>query len=121
MDEADSPITSLSAVTIGVSNMARSVAFYRGLGFVVRHGGETESFTSFYAGSGYLNLALYPERSPHWWGRVIFYVEDVDRHYRRVLERGIRPERAPEDAPWGERYFHVIDPDGHEVSFAHPL
>jgi uncharacterized glyoxalase superfamily protein PhnB len=28
---------------------------------------------------------------------------------------------APSDAPWGERYFHVTDPDGHELSFARPL
>jgi uncharacterized glyoxalase superfamily protein PhnB len=27
----------------------------------------------------------------------------------------------PADAPWGERYFHVRDPDGHELSFARPL
>jgi uncharacterized glyoxalase superfamily protein PhnB len=28
---------------------------------------------------------------------------------------------APADAPWGERYFHVQDPAGHEVSIARPL
>ncbi|MGH8701888.1 MAG: VOC family protein, partial [Burkholderiales bacterium] len=27
----------------------------------------------------------------------------------------------PADAPWGERYFHISDPDGHELSFARPL
>ncbi|MFA9459933.1 VOC family protein [Thiohalorhabdus sp. Cl-TMA] len=121
MAEADIPITALSAVTVGVSSMARSVAFYRGLGFVMRYGGETESFTSFHAGAGYLNLAHYPERSAHWWGRIIFYVDDVDRQYRRALDQGIDPEFPPEDAPWGERYFHIIDPDGHEISFAKPL
>ena len=28
------------------------------------------------------------------------------------------PAPAPTDAPWGERYFHLRDPDGHELSFA---
>jgi uncharacterized glyoxalase superfamily protein PhnB len=28
---------------------------------------------------------------------------------------------APSDAPWGERYFHIRDPDGHELSFARRL
>jgi hypothetical protein len=28
---------------------------------------------------------------------------------------------APRDAEWGERFFHLIDPDGHELSFARPL
>jgi len=27
----------------------------------------------------------------------------------------------PADAPWGERYFHILDPDGHELSFARRL
>ena len=27
----------------------------------------------------------------------------------------------PRDAEWGERYFHILDPDGHELSFARPL
>ena len=26
----------------------------------------------------------------------------------------------PRDAPWGERYFHMRDPDGHELSSARP-
>jgi hypothetical protein len=30
------------------------------------------------------------------------------------------PER-PRDATWNERYFHFLDPDGHELSFATPL
>ncbi|MHC4164482.1 MAG: VOC family protein, partial [Planctomycetota bacterium] len=30
-------------------------------------------------------------------------------------------EAAPADAEWGERYFHITDPDGHELSFARPL
>ena len=33
----------------------------------------------------------------------------------------VTPAFAPQDAPWGERYFHLIDPDGHELSFAKPL
>jgi uncharacterized glyoxalase superfamily protein PhnB len=28
---------------------------------------------------------------------------------------------CPRDAEWGERFFHLSDPDGHELSFARPL
>jgi uncharacterized glyoxalase superfamily protein PhnB len=28
---------------------------------------------------------------------------------------------VPRDAEWGERFFHLVDPDGHELSFARPL
>jgi uncharacterized glyoxalase superfamily protein PhnB len=31
------------------------------------------------------------------------------------------PADKPRNASWGERYFHMRDPDGHELSFARPL
>ncbi|MBO0714526.1 MAG: VOC family protein, partial [Acidimicrobiales bacterium] len=63
-----------------------------------------------------------PGRSPgDVWGRVVLFVDDVDAMYRRALAAGFTPAGAPADAPWGERYFHIRDPDGHELSFARPL
>ena len=56
-----------------------------------------------------------------WWGRLIFHVSDVDALYRRALDLGLSPEAGPRDAEWGERYFHLTDPDGHELSFARLL
>jgi uncharacterized glyoxalase superfamily protein PhnB len=35
-------------------------------------------------------------------------------------DQGFHPE-GPQDASWGERYFHLPDPDGHELSFARPI
>jgi len=110
----------ISAVTLFTADMARAVRFYRALGFPLRFGGEEAGFTSFCVGPGYLNLA--PGTPPgRLWGRTIFYVSDVDAMYRRVRAAGIQAQTAPADAPWGERYFHVRDPDGHELSFARPL
>jgi uncharacterized glyoxalase superfamily protein PhnB len=54
-------------------------------------------------------------------GRVIFYHSDVESLHASVLAAGYRPDTAPRDAEWGERFFHVTDPDGHELSFAKPL
>jgi uncharacterized glyoxalase superfamily protein PhnB len=45
----------------------------------------------------------------------------VDALYARAVARGLSPQFAPRDATWGERYFHLTDPDGHELSFARPL
>lgn len=101
---------------------ATGCPIYRALGFEVLHGGEQSSFTSFRAGAGHLNLIAQPaDRRWSWWGRVIFYVADVDALYDRSLAAGYQPATAPRDAEWGERYFHLIDPDGHELSFARPL
>ena len=116
------PLEGISAVTLATHDMARAVRFYQALGFTLCYGGEGHSFTSLQAGACFLNLLSQPAgRSWSWWGRVIFRVADVDALYRRALAAGLRPEGAPRDAPWGERYFHLTDPDGHELSFAQPL
>ena len=115
-------IEGISAVTLGTHEMPRAVRFYRTLGFEVLHVGEDSSFTSFRAGTSYLNLITQPtERRWSWWGRVIFYFADVDALYDRALTAGYQPATVPHDAEWGERFFHLIDPDGHELSFARPL
>ena len=115
-------IEGISAVTLGTHEMLRAVRFYRALGFEALRGNEQWSFTSFRAGMSYLNLVAQPaERRWSWWGRVIFFVADVDALYKRALAAGCQPTTAPSDAEWGERFFHLIDPDGHELSFARPL
>lgn len=115
-------IESLSAITLTTRDMASSVTFYEALGFECVKGGTDAPFTSFQAGSQFLNLMFIGGSRPQdRWGRAIICVSNVDAMYRRALAHGIEPEFAPRDAVWGERYFHVIDPDGHEISFARPL
>ena len=120
-DESPSPsIESISAITLATADMGRAVEFYRNLGFPLLYGGEEASFTSFSVGPGFLNL-IAQSRERAWWGRVILYVSDVDEMYQRALSQGVKPDTAPRDAEWGERCFHLTDPDGHELSFARPL
>ena len=115
-------IEAISAVTLATHDMESAVRFYRALGFDLLHGGETAAFSSCRAGPNYLNLIAQPEqRHWSWWGRLIFYVADVDAVYERALRVGLEPSTLPRDAEWGERYFHLTDPDGHELSFARPL
>jgi catechol 2,3-dioxygenase-like lactoylglutathione lyase family enzyme len=115
-------IESISALTLATHDMARAVAFYRALGFELLYGGAAAGFTCFRVGTGYLNLIAEPaKRQLSWWGRAIFHVSDVDALYQRAVAAGYRPAAAPRDAEWGERYFHLADPDGHELSFARPL
>jgi len=117
------PVESISAVTLRTADMAQAVAFYEALGFQSLYGGAEARFTSFRIGPGFLNLELDaagPARRAVW-GRVVFWVDDVDAMYQRALATGVGPETAPVDASWGERYFHVRDRDGHELSFARPL
>lgn len=115
-------IDSISAVTLATHDMTKAVRFYVALGFPLRYGGEGASFTSFSAGNACLNLTTEgSEREWSWWGRVIFYVSDVDTFHHRACAAGLLPDFSPRDATWGERYFHISDPDRHELSFATPL
>jgi catechol 2,3-dioxygenase-like lactoylglutathione lyase family enzyme len=115
-------ITGISAVTLATHDMRRAVAFYRLLEMRLLYGGEEAAFTSFAAGDNFLNLIAQPaERGWSWWGRLIFYHSDLDGLHTRLAGAGYRPDFPPHDAAWGERYFHITDPDGHELSFAWPL
>ena len=115
-------IQGISAVTLATHDMRRAVRFYSLLELPLVHGGEEASFTSFRAGGNFLNLIAQPaERRWAGGGRRIFYLADVDALHARLIAAGVRPDSAPRDAAWGERFFHVTDPDGHELSFAWPL
>lgn len=117
------PVESLNAVTLATADMAAAVAFYDALGFRRVSGSADEAFTTYRVGPATLNLQLDPAHAPlaSIWGRVIFFVDDVDSVYARVVAAGFRPSAEPADGLWGERYFHVHDPDGHELSFARPI
>ena len=117
-------VQSLSAVTLVTHDMAASVGFYAIVGLERAYGGPEATFTSLHVGpSSFLNLQLDPDWVPptQSWGRFIVWVDDVDAAHQRLVDAGHRPAQPPADAPWGERYFHVVDPAGHEVSIARPL
>lgn len=114
-------IKHISAATFAAQDMDRSIAFYEKCGFRVIFGGPETSFSSLQAGDAYVNLIHLPDYDFRWWGRAIFRVDKVDEHYRMICDAGLKPQAPPKDAAWGERYFHITDPDGHELSFAELL
>jgi catechol 2,3-dioxygenase-like lactoylglutathione lyase family enzyme len=102
--------------------MATSVSFYGALGFELTYGGVEAAFSSLRFGQCFVNLALREIETPvPWWGRVIFHVPNVDAVYHKAMASGFDVEAPPRDASWGERFFHVTDPAGHQLSFAKPL
>src|ERR1700693_49286 len=114
-------VEKIAAVTLRVADMRRSVRFYRDvLGMGIVFGGENAFFSSLRAKGGSAPiLNLEQGRSVTGWGRMIFYVADVDAFWEYLRGKGLQPE-SPRDASWGERYFHMPDPDGYELSFACP-
>ena len=114
-------VEKISAVTLKVASMRTSVRFYKDvLGMEIIYGGEGGSFSSLRAKDAECPiLNLEQGRSVPGWGRMIFYVADVDAFWEHLRGKGFQAE-SPRDAHWGERYFHMPDPDGHELSFARP-
>jgi len=114
-------------------------------------GSPSDHFTTFEIGEGststtYLNLELVGEGGENDgsdfykksnvekvnvkvnedFGRIIFHAENVDGLYSYMkhdeyISKHIVFENEPTNAPWGERFFHIREPDGYQLSFAQPL
>jgi catechol 2,3-dioxygenase-like lactoylglutathione lyase family enzyme len=113
-------IQHISAVTFAVRTMPEAIAFYTKLGFTLAYGGPEARFSTLQAGAAFVNLVVTPGHTPAWWGRTIFRVAAVEPLYRLALAQGLAPA-PPQEGTWGERYFHLTDPNGHELSFAELL
>ena len=122
-------ILKISAVTLSTDDMKKSVNFYSKIpNFKIVYGGPDSQFTSFLiedTAKSYLNLKLHGVHSVGS-GRIIFYVDNVDDLFAYMESdeaiSGLgKLESKPEDAEWGERFFHALDPDGYKLSFATPI
>ena len=124
-------VTKISAVTLPISDMKKSVDFYSKIpNFKIVYGGSDSQFTSFLiddVSKSYLNLRIneVAAEATHW-SRIIFYVDDVDELFSYMENdetiSGLgKLESKPQDATWGERFFHLLDPDGYKLSFATPI
>ncbi len=115
-------VSEVNAVTLFVSDMERSINFYRTMGLDLTFGGSDCPFSTMSLGANAVNLELQPDAMPiKKWGRPVFFVPDPDALHAMARNAGLEPHSEPTDAPWGERFFHISDPDGHELSFARPL
>ncbi len=119
----------LDLVGIVVSDMARSLAFYRGLGLDIPSGADGEAHVEATLPSG-LRIAwdtIETIRSfdPTWAAAtgsprmsLAFACEgpaDVDATYDALVAAGYDGHLPPWDAFWGMRYAVVHDPDGNAV------
>ena len=124
-------VTKISAITLRISDMKKSVEFYSKIpNFKIVYGGSDSWFTSFLiddVAKSYINLRIneVATEATHW-SRIVFYVDDVDELFAYMENdetiSGLgKLESKPQDATWGERFFHALDPDGYKLSFATPI
>jgi catechol 2,3-dioxygenase-like lactoylglutathione lyase family enzyme len=131
----DMGLLRISAVTLLVKDMHKSYCFYSKVpGFNISF--FTDKFITFTldgdnGSKTHLNLELkkadkFQRVELMDFGRIIFHVDSVDAlhlYFKSDVNmlRLITIEKEPENAPWGERYFHIRDPDGYQISFAEPI
>ena len=124
----------LDMIGLVVADMARSLAFYRHLGLEVPSDADREPHAEVTLPGG-LRLAWDTAESvrsfdPDWtppsggyrFG-LAFRLDapvDVDRTYAELVALGYAGHKAPWDAPWGQRYATVHDPDGNGVDLFAP-
>ncbi len=120
------PNREINAITFHAADLARSIEFYELLGGVIVFGDADSPFCTLRLAAGadnFVNLQRLEgfAQSSGGWGRVIFHVDSPDELYAKAVAAGLTPEMPPSDASWGERYFHLRDPDGNEISLARRL
>jgi catechol 2,3-dioxygenase-like lactoylglutathione lyase family enzyme len=82
-------IDHISAVTLPVRDMSKSVTFYQRLGLNVSYGGPDAPFTTMRAGESAINLRHVPNSATNSWVRVILRVRGVDGLRGDLIEKGL--------------------------------
>jgi len=125
----------LDAFGIVVSDMARSLAFYRKLGLEFPDGAESEGHVEAELGGGVRYMLdtedVIRSFDSEWQRPSDAHLvggafrcetpEEVDAVYAELLEAGGSVYKEPWDAFWGQRYAQLRDPDGTVVDLYAPL
>ena len=123
----------LNAIGIVVSDMARSIAFYRLLGLDVPETPDEGHVDTFLPNG--VRFMLDNEETvrsfrPDWVRQAGNQLglafecaspAEVDEVYQRATGAGFHGEKEPWDAFWGQRYAQLADPDGVPVDLYAPL
>jgi catechol 2,3-dioxygenase-like lactoylglutathione lyase family enzyme len=125
----------LDVIGIVVADMARSLAFYRQLGFDIPAEADGEPHVEMMLPGG-IRLAwdtiatvrsFDPDyESPSGSSRmglafVVGSPAAVDATYDRLVAAGAHGHKQPWDAFWGQRYALLHDPDGNSVDLFAPI
>jgi uncharacterized glyoxalase superfamily protein PhnB len=123
----------MNAIGIAVSDLKRSMGFYRLLDLGLPEAPTDDHVEATMANGTRLMFdteevmrSFMPEWSRSNGNQVSLAFEcaspaDVDETYARVVGAGFESEKEPWDAFWGQRYAMLIDPDGVRVNLYAPL
>jgi catechol 2,3-dioxygenase-like lactoylglutathione lyase family enzyme len=110
----------LEGLTLPVSDLERSLAFYRdllGFGVEYRNGSTIALLRIGWGTLGLLHAEAPGPAGPRTNVHVELTTDDLDGLYGDLRGRGAEFLEPPRDKPW-ERAMSLLDPDGYRVEFA---
>ena len=122
------------AIGIIATDMTKTLDFYRLLGLDIPEGAESEGHVEAVLAGGFRVMfdsveviESFSSYEPPAGGRNVGFAfrcdspADVDATFEAVAGAGYEAKESPFDAPWGQRYATVFDPDGNPVDLYAPL
>jgi catechol 2,3-dioxygenase-like lactoylglutathione lyase family enzyme len=108
----------LNQVTLAVSDLERSVAFYKRLGLKQIVAGD--GYARFVCPDGDTTLSLEQTRAaPPSATTIYFECENLDETVSVLEEAGVGFDHGPVDQPWLWREARLRDPDGNPLCLFH--
>lgn len=124
------PLDRLTFVALSVSNLDRSLNFYRDIVGIPLHEDSHDAVLNdpWYGGvhaayswtdGAYIHFAIYPSRKPNrpvsTAAQIGFHILNFDQVFARIASHGVSVVQQPRQEPWG-RTARFLDPDGNIVS-----
>ena len=115
----------VTGIVLWVQDNELSVKFYKKLGFTVIESNERHSLLK----EGDFEIYLVSIRDENEFGKdamarqkglgsyLYIQVEDVDKKYKELIEKGLIMSSRPRTWDWGRREFVVKDLDGYKLCF----
>jgi len=100
-------IKKIAHITIGVSDLKKSVSFYQDI-LGLEKMGEWPNYAIFDIAG--VSFGLEPKEKLE----ICLLVEDVDKAYGNLKDKGVKFVTEPKDQPWGVRDATFVDPDGNK-------
>jgi len=104
-----SHVTKIPHITVGVSNLKKSVSFYQDV-LGLEKIGEWPAYAVFDIAG--VTLGLEPKAKLE----ICLLVDDVDKAYQSLKDKGAKFITEPKDQPWGGRAASFFDPDGNKIT-----
>jgi catechol 2,3-dioxygenase-like lactoylglutathione lyase family enzyme len=110
----------LNQITIAVSNLDRSVNFYKQLGLTLIVYSPDNQYARFECPVGGATFSLHESEDFSSNGAAFYFeVEDVDARVKELKAEGIDFTSEPVDQRWLWREAWLCDPDGYRIAIYH--